>query len=857
MASMRSTLSSEQLNQDSKVSLTQQPAQVLLTVQSSTNAECLGRIGTKYGSALLACMLIAGCGTISTAIPGLGTEQRSDALPTTTSGNANAASAARAGATETAAPIGELKLSNVTLRGLASLQIRDVEGLVRWFNAPHGEQDAFLAPMVAELDGANGAAKSIADLKLSAVTVEALAKGGVNSPDGIAAFDRKKLDDSKQPRDLCRNEIANEMRRIGWTVLRTQVTNRPGATALMLNDVLIGSISKNDKAEWRRFLVQAPGSQSDLRVIATLSVDLPNPADGTPSVRWFKDIEVVRGEEMQVNIDVTSAPIPSIGFAAKTMLSPAAVYAGDEVTLTCEGGSDNTVWFMFGDASELNASNYKTSPAGNAAAAGLPAWFRLRTSAKSAAFPRSSLLDEPAMQPIVIGRGKTFVWRPQVETPSARIGALVRDASGFWGFAERSIAVADLRPALWSVPVLPVDPSTLDAAARAAQAIDPSPINIYETHAILNQLLYVTKVETPMLLDMRIDEYRDASLPLASVAVDFGDGTPVVNVPAANAAQAQVEHTYAKEGNYRVTVTSIDIMGFERSFGTNVAARADAPPAPEAAPAVRASSAVRVRVAATAAESSFDLFRRAAAQFARTVTARTARACDGRKIGLAHIHDFKDQHLVDLMDSTLVSTLLASGANMYEREPLFQHAIEARGFVDASTTTVPDQGGKVPETLLSTVADGDTADATLTMKLLERMGASAVPDVDVVIEYKLKRAEVNVVPAGAMVLRTARIFAWVRVHDRRTMEILFDDAIEVSIGGTIVASESTASGTAWDSYADGFMLRSGSTDKAIEKVEVKEEVVEEVIEKVEAPAAAPEPKAEAGVGGMLKGLFGG
>ena len=811
---------------------------------------------------------VAGCGTISTALPSIGATTKSDA-PSAGTANPNGSSgpgsgSAMASSSAIAAPIGDLKLSNVTLKGLATLQIRDVEGVVRWFNEPHQEFDQFLAPMIAELEGASGSAKSIAELKLSAVTVEALNKGGVTSPSGIATFDRKKLDESKQPRDLCRNEIADEMRRAGWTVLRTQVTNRPGATVLMLNGTMLGSISKSDKAEWRRFLVNAPGSASDLRVMGTLSVDLPSPSDGTPPVRWFKDIEIVRGDESQIVIDVASAPIPSIGFAAKTPLSPAAVYAGDEVTLTCEGGSDNTIWFMFGDASELGAANYSASPSTNSAAAGLPAWFRLRSNAESTASPRGSLLDEPFMQPIVLGRGKTFVWRPQVETPSARIGALVRDASGFWGFAERSIAVADLRPGLWSVPVLPVDPSTLEAAARAAQAIDPSPINIYETHAILDQLLYVAKVETPILLDMRIDEYRDASLPLAHVTVDFGDGSPTVSVPAADAAKAQVEHTYTKEGIYRIAVKSVDIMGFERTSGTNVAVRADAPPAPEPAPAVGAT--VKVRVATTQAESSFDLFRRAADQFARTVTTRTARAYADRKVGLAHIYDFKDQHLLDLMDGTLVRTLLAAGADVYEREPLFQHAIDARGFVDASTTVVPDQGGRVPDTLLSTVADGNNADAALTMKLLDRMGASAVPDVDVVIEYKLKRAEVNVIPAGAMVLRTARIFAWVRVHDRRTMEILFDDAVEVSIGGTIARSESTGGGTSWDSYSDGFMLRSGSTDKAIEAIEVKEVVTEEVIEKAEAPSVSPaspatqpvsEMKTETGVGGMLKGMFGG
>ena len=836
-------------------------------------------LATTVNLSLATCIVLAGCSSLPVAIPGVGRSPQARQTVATPNGSTSGSSSfaqSNQSDSDFVSPIGALKLSNVTLRGLAAMGIRDQTALVRWYNAPHLEFDPFLAPMVAELDGATGSAKSIDDLKLSAVTVEALSKGGVTEPSGIAKFDRKALDDSKQPRDLCRNEIANEMRRTGWTILRAQVINRPGATMLALNGVDVGSITKNDKAEWRRFLVEVPGPSSDLRTIATLSVDLPSASDGTPPVRWFKDIELVRGDELQVAIDITSAPIPSIGFTAKTPLSPAAIYAGDEVTLTCEGGDDNTIWFAFSNASELSAANYNTSPSGNTAAAGLPAWFRLRTSAESVAFPRGSLLDEPAMQPIVLGRGKDFVWRPQVETLAARIGALVRDSSGFWGFAERSIAVADLRPGLWSVPALSIDPSTLDAAARAAQAIDPSPINVYETHAILDQLLYVAKVDTPIALDLRLDEYRDASLPLARVTVDFGDGSATVQVSATDAAKAQVEHSYTAEGIYRITVKSTDIMGFERTHGTNVAVRADAPPAPEAAPAAASAAgpSVKLRVAATAAESSFDLFRRAAGQFARTVAARTARACDGRKIGLAHIHDFKDQNLVDLMDGALVSTLLGVGANMYEREPIFQHAIDARGFVDASTMMVPDQGGKVPDSLLSTVADGEKSDAALTMKLLERIGASAVPDVDVVIEYKLKRAEVNVVPAGAMVLRTARIFAWVRVHDRRTMEILFDDAVEVALGGTVAATESTSAGSAWDSYPDGFLLRSGSTDKAIETIEIKAEVsgddaaakvdIQEKVDVQEkaalptsttpAPVAAP---AAPSVGGMLKGMFGG
>lgn len=784
-------------------------------------------------------VLLGGCDAVQKAMPSLSAATGNRAQTT--------------GNDSTDGQFEALKLSKVTARGIASIGLTDKAALVRWFNGVPDDSDPFLNPMVAEIDGASTDAASIADLKLSSVTVEALASMGITTPAGISTTDRKALKNSRKANDLCRNEIAVAMQRAGWTVLRAEITNRPGATELLLNGVLIGPIESANKAGWRRFLVNAPGDQWDTNVIATLTVNIPNAADGTPPMRWFKDIELVRGGEVRVAIDVATAPMPSIGFAAKTPLSPAAVYAGDSVTLTCEGGSAETVWFTLGSAAELAANNYRTTPSDNLAAAGLPAWFTLRSTAESNASPRSNLLAQPSLQPIIIGRGSTFTWIPTVETPQARICVLMRNDSGFWGFAERSIAVADLRPSLWLMPVLALDPSSLDAATRAVQAVDASPANIYQTHAILDQLLYLAQVGAPATFDLRVDEYRDASLPLAKVSIDFGDATQVVDVAAAQASRAQIKHVYAQAGSYRVTVHTTDTMGFERVHGTNVLASADAPPAPEPAPAAPATVAVSVRVTASAAESSFDLFRRAAGQFARTVATRTTAVCTGRKIGLAHIHEVKDQHLVDLMDGTLVSTLLAHGMTVYEREPLFQYAINARGVLDASTVTVPDQDNKFPELLLSAIAERTDDRGALTGRYLAGMNLSAVPDVDVVVEYKLKRAEVTVVPAGKMLLRTARIFGWVRVHDRKTMQILFDDAVEVSLGGTIAASESTTTGMAWDTYPDGFMIRARLDDTAIEIIEVKTSV-----ETLEAPAVAPTAAlSETSTGGFMKSLLGG
>jgi hypothetical protein len=216
-----------------------------------------------------------------------------------------------------------------------------------------------------------------------------------------------------------------------------------------------------------------------------------------------------------------------------------------------------------------------------------------------------------------------------------------------------------------------------------------------------------------------------------------------------------------------------------------------------------------------------DLFRRAAQKFANQLVSQTKRVAMQKKVGLAHIHDLKDQTLIDVMDSSIVESLLSNNIEVYEREPLYQHAISARGFIDSSTIVVPDQGGKIPDIIMTSVADGDASNPELTMKLLEKIGTTLPPDVDVVIEYKLKRAEVTVRDMGQLRLRTANLFAFVRVHDRMTMRILSDYPVEVSISDSIAKTESSSSGATWDSLPEGFMIRNRSNDQAIEKIDIK------------------------------------
>lgn len=746
-----------------------------------------------------------------------------------------------------------IKVSTVTARGLASVGATDVKSIVTWFNQPSVDTDPFLEPMQSEIAEANSNAPTIESLKLSSVTVDALSSFGVNTPAGIASFPNKKLKDTQKPLELCRAEIAKSIKKLGWTELKATLTNKVNATQIMLNAEFVGSINPSDKL-LRNFLVYAPGSVSDSRVIATLSVDLPNSKTGEPSVRWYKDLDFYRGGVTSVAIDVGSAPSPSIGFAPKTPLSPGAVYAGDTIALTVEGGGEDTVWFSFPNTRELNSGNYKPAPSDSQTSAGLPSWFRLRESAEQVASPRDNLLDEPFRRPIILGSGAKFQWHPEFETPSARICVLVRDSSGYWGFAERTISVADIRPGIWMMPNLLIDPITSQIEAFGRGAVDPTPPNIYLTHAILSKLTYLAKTKSLMTMDLRADEYRDASLPLTKTILDFGDKSPAVTLLGEAALDSQIKHTFQTAGTFKVTARTIDVMGFERKHETYIRVTDDAPVFTK--PAVKTDMTLIKSVKRTAAMSSMELFRQTAALFSRMVVSNMDSAIGRRKVGLAHIHDFKNQEVIDIMDTALVEQLLDNGNEVYEREPIYQYAVEARGFVDAKKVVVPEQGGKVPDLFLTTVADGKDSDRALTMALLEKIGTVAPPDVDVVIAYKLKRAEVTLLPFGALTVRTAKIFGFVRVIDRKTLRILADKPVEAELGGTIVSAESTSVGTPWDSLPDGFMLRDDANDKAIQKEVVNQNPVPANSDP-NVPAVPTTPAAEPGITGAIKGLFGG
>jgi hypothetical protein len=738
----------------------------------------------------------------------------------------------------------DLKVCDVTARGLVSVGALNAEAIAAWFNRATSDGDPFTAPMLEEIAAASSSAQSLGDMKLSSATIETLAAFDVSKPDEIAKLDRLRFKDSNKAFDICRNEIAAALQARGWTVLRAEVKNQPNATQLLLNGALVGPIERSEKPAWKRFVVNPPCERHDARVFATLTVELPSPSTGAPPVRWSKDILLERGGETRVAVDVGEAPLPSIEIAPKSPLSPAAIYAGDSVTLTCEGGGADTVWFAFGEAEQLSSQNYVVAPHSNDVFAGLPAWFRLRLRAESLSDGRSNLLEGASTPSMVLGRGPSISWQPQFESPNVRLGALVRNPSGFWGFAERAIAVVDLRPGVWLMPALPVSEASAAEAKSAAEAVGTSPINIYRTHRVLGALTYLAKVGAPVAFDMRSDEYRDACLPLDSVTVDFGDGSTPLQVAAGDAPRAQLTHAYTAPGVYRVAVRSIDSMGFARSHGTTIAVAADAPEPPRTAASFPRGPTVRIRLSASAAQSTFDLFEQASRQFAHGIVAATAPYWAGRKMALSHIHDQKDQHLLDLMDSLIVSELLQHEAQLFEREPVFQSVVDARGFVNASSHSVPDQGGLISESIRNSVAAGKQDHVETSLETIHLLGEARNPDVEVVLDYKLKRAEVEVVPAGSMLLRTARLYGFVRVHERESMRILYSGAVQIDIPTTVVATEGSSRGSAWDAYPEGFMIKMRQNDPAIGSVKASVQPVSSEVEKNREQGAAPAAPAD-------------
>jgi hypothetical protein len=678
----------------------------------------------------------------------------------------------------------QLDVSRSIRQTLASMGLLTQEQIAAWFNEPPDREDPFAAAMVEEIRTALRSATgegTLADLELSAATRRVLGQVDVTSLAELRRFDLDRISKDRLAQTASRAEIVQRMRMDGWTSLVATVANPARASQLSLNGIPFGSLQLVSAEVSRQFLVLLPGDSSDESQIVTLSVEVPSSETGLPPARWFRDLELRRRGETRLSISVSSAPAPSIGFEPTRRLSPSAIYAGDEVGVFVEGASEDTIWVFVPNMGELDARSYKATPAGSTAFSGLAAWFELRSLIASGQSGRRSALAGSPVGSRIVGRGSRITWTPELESPDALMVALVRGPDGFWGLASRPIAVADLRPGVFLLPDLPLEtsPDFLQQVDRAFRSF--SPLSIYRTHWALQRLTYVTTLPNGVDFDLLTDDLFEASLPLESVSIDFGDGSPPVRIDATRVPGARLSHRYSAPGRYRVSLTSRDSMGLSRSQSTTVLVN----PAPVAAsPMPRPRPAAPPRPAppppARTVESgvgTLGLLAAAIDRLADSVANTLDTTAPGRIVSLSQVLDTADRAAFDLVDQAIVSTLLERGATVLERDSWYLAGIDRGGLLIADAP-------------LAGVARG---------RELSRG--------EVVIGCKIRRMEVQVQQVGDLSIRTARILAFVRIHDASTEQILADRLIDIELSDSLSSAGIAPAGTPWNAYPDGFLMR--------------------------------------------------
>ena len=773
-----------------------------------------------------------------------------------------------------------IEVSEVTEAGLVSIGMLTEEKIAAWFNAPSGDGNPFFEPMFKEIEGIDASAEKLTTIELSAPTRAVLLTLKLDTPKLAGSLSGKRLKACTSVLEECRLEIEHAMLKLGWAAIRANISNVSRATQLSVNAVFLGALELDAQPVWRRFLCRTPGHMSDQTSYVVLSVDIPDALTGMPVARWFKDIQITKGKESTVTINVGEAPTPSIAMEAGVPVSPGAIYAGDKIRLRTEQSAGETIWILHWGINELTSDNYQTAPAGSQTIPGLPGWLRVRRDASKITMGGETLLDESWGNIMVLGRGAELEWTPEFESSGAHIGVITRNADGFWGYADRPIAIVDLRPPLWIMPVLEVDEGTalIAIASEEKQSVvmrtsdgesvvavetkRVTPTSIYLTHSILSQLVFLTVVGATAEFDFNLNAYRDAGFPLVTTTVDFGDLTPIVTLDGAAPRTARIPHVYAAAGQYRVTVTSRDVMGFTRTHGTNVLV---AQPSPDAVVAVIAVREPEVRLRMPA-ESSFVRFRAAAGRFAGEAVDSCMKGIADKTVAISSIHEQSSLALLDLMDSTLMSELLSRDIEPYEWNAVYLFGHAGRGFVNPTPGVAAGELSKAPVSMVDDNPlapmlsaripwDGDLwlvdptqrarpVDSATTVTKTERedgtvvttdvstpasspvesarvlFAAPTMPPMDAVetvLVYKLKRADVSLKKAGLMRLRTARIFAFVRLIDRETAQVLSDAVVEVNYSDMITEAESDWGSLPWDAYPDGFMLQNDNATDAQKK----------------------------------------
>ena len=691
-----------------------------------------------------------------------------------------------------------------------------LKALAEWCNTAYGPDDnAFRDAVKIQLEKAIGSSLAYNRLQINPTTRSALDEFGCTTKEQLRKLDVDKFVKSEELFDAFHNLIFDGLLSADYAGLNALVVNPWRDLDLYVDGLRLGEIKKSPAEKIRKFCLWLPENDVDGNRFVDVGIKFPTDIQGNAPLRFQKSVQLQRGVSTPCRINPYPTPALSIGVRSQNSTGTAVVLAGDPVTLQIESPieSDLTdiVWMELGgrDTNELKVENILNPPTGSDTAKGLMAWLQLRNLVMDDQ-SRSDTPTKQSQQQLLSGRideerfigfGNTISWIPQVESSDIGIVALARNQSGLWGIVKRSFAVIDLRPAVWALPQTDVEIPQKSLKQLSDQSSWTGASTAEVVSGILRELQFTVPVGSPVAVSLHTNRLSEAQMPIQQIVVDFGDGTPPVEL----AERKVIDHTWQSGGQYVMKITATGIDGISRVMSTNITASL-----PQVAVQMKPKDKKPVN---SPVETSSELFARAAQEWSQELSQAVAATLDQQKwtLEISHIHTELNRPVVELFDGHLMTSLLNAGCQVAERDRVFTEAVEYYGSTTSqnmfgeSMNNLPklpkDLDEKIERWLLNNDNEVGTdeffqvarfyIDNMETLIQSER-DAQSEGDADepkndrLVLAYKLSEAGVKISEVGAgLAVRECQIQGFARVFHPESKKVLFSQEIVTTISGIV------------------------------------------------------------------------
>ena len=576
----------------------------------------------------------------------------------------------------------------------ANLQSSPLKALSEWCNSAYRPEDnPFREAVELQLEQAVASSEDFDLLQISPAAMSALAQYGCKTKEDLGDLDIQEFVKSDELFTAFHNLVFEGLLAADYAGLNALVVNPWRDIDLYVDGAKIGEIKKSPAEKVRKFCLPLEDNDLDGNRFVDVGIKFPTDNQGNASLRFHTSIELQKGQATSCKVSPYPAPALSIGIRAQNPTGTPVVLAGDSVILSLESPveSDLTdvVWMELGgrNTSGLQAKNVLNPPEGSSTAKGLMAWLRLRDlvqddqnrhgdfKKRSQREMGATILNGRFDEERIIGSGQSIAWSPKVESPEIGIVALARNQNGLWGIVKRSVAVIDLRPAVWALPQTDVEipPQSLERLSDQSGWAEAGTVELVSD--ILKEIQFTVPTGSPVDISLHTSPLSEAQMPVKQTLVDFGDGTPPVEL----ADPTMVTHTWESNGDYVLTVTATGIDGISKVMSTNVTAFLQNKP--EGKKPARPFVEKTPQPKKGPAESSAELFARAAKEWSQELSQAVAATLDQQKwtLEISHIHTQLKRPVVELFDGHLMTSLLNVGCQVAERDRVFTEAVEYYG----------------------------------------------------------------------------------------------------------------------------------------------------------------------------------